>query len=108
MTEWTLAHHLAIQVQKAFPGYDCDPELLKTDSGNRRPDIVVHQRGKHARNFLVLEVKRNGSARGVKEDLKKIERHWFKKPLSYRYGAAINLKTDHTFELHLLVNESKG
>lgn len=107
-TEWNLAHHLATEVEEAFPDYDCDIEPLKTSSGNRRPDIVVHTRGTHARNFLVVEVKREGSAPELKADLKKIQEFWFKEPLRYRYGATINLRVGGAYEIQLIANRVEG
>ena len=56
VTEWSVAHHYANEISNLIPGYACDVEARKTVSGER-PDIIVHRRGKHCGNFLVVEIK---------------------------------------------------
>jgi hypothetical protein len=86
-TEWNISQHLGNEIQKLFPDYRYDPELRKPDAGGRRPDIVLHQRGTHAHNFLVVEVKRN--KREVQSEINKIKEYWFKEPYKYRFGAVV-------------------
>ena len=97
ITEWNVCHHYANEVSKHLPGYDCDVEIKKTPyGGGERPDIIVHKRGTHNDNFLVIEVKlkmENESVEALdKCDKQKIEKHWFKGDLLYRFGALVNFK----------------
>ena len=75
-------------------GRDGTTYLRKPRYGGRRPDIVFHERGVHRSNFLVIELKRNGRPGAVSADVRKIEDYWFAPPLLYRFGAAINVRTD--------------
>lgn len=86
-TEWNLAHHLAIEVHKLFREFDCDVDVSKPNLGDRRPDIVVHKRGTHDDNLLVIEVKRRRE--DVDDDIHKIRRWWFGPPLHYYFGAVV-------------------
>jgi hypothetical protein len=88
-TEWNLAHHLANEVQKEFPELSCDVDLIKPNFEYRRPDIVLHKRGTHASNFLVIEAKRHEAH--MDEDLEKIKEYWFAHPLRYQFGASVVL-----------------
>jgi len=88
-TEWNLAHHLANEIHKEFPELNCDVDLIKPNYENRRPDIVLHKRGTHADNCLVIEVKRDEAQ--MHEDLDKIVRYWFVPPLNYQFGASVVL-----------------
>ena len=103
-TEWNLAHHLAIEISALFPGLDHDLDVTKRSYGNRRPDIIFHKRGTHESNFLVIEVKRDGSPRAIAEDVEKIKGYWFRAPLHYEYGATINVLTDGKHEIQVFKN----
>ena len=61
-TEWNLTHHLANEIHKLLPDYDCDLDVTKRNYDNRRPDIIFHKRGTNRYNLLVIEVKKDGSA----------------------------------------------
>lgn len=86
-SELNIAHHYLSEASKFFKELDADYDLIKSNKGNRRPDIVFHRRGTHELNFLVVEVKRAEKHMAV--DLEKIKEYWFSKPLSYRYGASV-------------------
>lgn len=103
-TEWNLAHRLAVRVQRSLRRLDCDVDLRKPGYGDRRPDIVSHERGVHRSNFLVIELKRNGTRRAVSADVRKIQAYWFTPPLLYRFGAAINLRTEGRSDIVVLRN----
>ena len=91
-TEWNLAHHLANEISKILPDYSCDLDVTKKNLHNRRPDIIFHKRGNNEHNFLVIEMKRNGSDTEIDDDIRKINEDWFSEPLCYSFGAVINLK----------------
>jgi len=93
-TEWNLAHHYANEVIKHFTDYNCDLDITKTNFNNRRPDIIIHQRGNNDNNLLVIEIKRNGSESDLQSDESKIKKYWFSSPLKYKYGAVVNIFTD--------------
>ncbi len=88
-TEWNLGHHYAHELVRYLPWLDHDIDVVKRNYGNKRPDIIFHKRGTNALNFLVVEMKR---VEGDKEsDLEKIQDDWMQPPLSYRYGAYVNI-----------------
>jgi hypothetical protein len=103
-TEWNLVSHLANEIRKYFPDLDCDLDLLKPKLGNRRPDIVLHDRNSHKMNFLVIEVKRDRTQPDIDREVEKIETYWFNSELCYQFGAVVNLKRDKTFSVQVLQN----
>jgi hypothetical protein len=52
-----------------------------------RPDVIIHKRGTHEHNLLVVEVKRRRA--DVKDDIAKTTTHWFSPPLRYQFGAVV-------------------
>lgn len=104
-TEWNLAHHFANEIYKHFSEYQHDLDVIKRPYDNKRPDIIFHKRGTHKRNFLVLEVKRDGSPAELEDDIRKIKDFWFKGPLHYQFGAVVNIKEDKTGEVKVVKNE---
>lgn len=107
-TEWNLAHHLANEIQKEFTDYACDLDISKPNVKYRRPDIIIHKRGLHDSNLLVVEVKRDGNPSDMEDDILKIKQFWFNFDFDYKFGAAINLKRDKTFKMRVIKNEGKG
>jgi hypothetical protein len=105
-TEWNLVHHLASELHAFFPLLDCDLDVVKKNYGSKRPDIIFHQQGTHKSNYLVVEVKRNGSPRQIRDDAKKIKKLWFKKPLRYQFGAVVNLRKNGKHEIQLFKNST--
>jgi hypothetical protein len=103
-TEWNVAHHLAIEVHKNFPGLDCDLDIVKVNLEKRRPDIIFHKRGTHKSNFLVIEVKRDGLPAEIRGAKEKIRSSWFGDRLNYRFGAVINIKGDKTCQIEVFQN----
>lgn len=107
-TEWNLAHHYANEVSKFLAGYDCDLEITKRNFSNKRPDIIFHKRSSCNQNFLVVEVKRNGSKADIDSDMKKIQENWFQECLCYQFGAVVNLKSDKTNNVAVCQNISEA
>lgn len=105
-TEWNLAHHLANEIQQdeVLSKFDHDLEVTKHTLDQKRPDIIFHKRGTNCRNFLVIEMKRDGSAQEVCADRRKIEEYWFGDNLHYQFGAVINIKTNKSYDICVLVN----
>ena len=99
-----MAHHLANEVQKHFAELDCDLDVIKVNLDRRRPDIILHKRGSHDSNFLVIEVKRDGSSAAIRDDIDKIMHYWFNNPLCYKFGAVINLKSNKTGQVQVFNN----
>lgn len=104
-TEWNLAHHYAIEVHKLFPDYDCDFDISKPNLGDRRPDIVIHERGTHDRNFLVIEVKRD--QRDVPADMNKIQSFWFDPSLHYEFGAVVVINEEEVPSVTFIRNDQR-
>jgi hypothetical protein len=96
MTEWNFSHHLANEVSKYIFWLNCDLDVTKHYSDNRRPDIIFHKRGINELNFLVVEIKTDGS---IAEDIKKIEHEWMSEPLQYRFGATLVAHSADDFEV---------
>jgi hypothetical protein len=103
-TEWNLAHHLAVDLRDFFPSLDHDLDVVKWNYDNRRPDIIFHKRETQESNFLVVEVKRDGSPAEVAADIEKINAHWFRSPLHYEFGAVVNLRSDRKHEILVFEN----
>lgn len=109
-TEWNLAHHLAVELQKLFTGYSCDLDVTKrfhienARDEYRRPDIIFHRRTVYDHDDLVIEVKFNGHPNEIQEDIKKIHEYWFPPLLSYKFGAIVNLFTDKPAEIQVFAN----
>lgn len=86
-TEWNIAHHLANELHAIQPQFHCDLDVSKPNMDARRPDIILHRRGCHSENFLVIEVKRHVG--DVEDDAVKIRNWWFSPPLLYGFGAVV-------------------
>lgn len=99
-TEWNLGHHLANEIHLYFPNLDCDLDVTKHNYNNKRPDIILHKRGSHKSNYLVIELKHRGS--NTDEDIKKIKNEWLMPPLSYRYGASIQIEDDSKYKVEVV------
>ena len=104
VTEWNLAHHLAFEIQKEFPQFQHDIELTKSSSSHQRPDIILHKRGNHENNFLVIEIKYN---KNTQNDINKIKRYWFEHPLKYKFGASIRIENPNNYVAKIIKNEDR-
>ena len=105
-SEWAMAHRLAVYLEELLPGWniDCEfnrqgdaPEIKSRTEGSRvRPDIIVHHRGRVARehNLLAIELKKTGSG----QDYEKVQEYTAppagKRKFQYRYSLAIALSDD--------------
>ena len=105
-TEWNIAHHLANEINTLFPDYDCDLDVTKSSSDYRRPDIIIHKRGSHEDNLLVVEVKRHETSTSGErsDDIRKIKEDWFRKPLCYQFGAVVVMCRDKKTETKVFEN----
>ncbi len=106
-TEWNLGHHLAFELKKFLPQYDCDLDVIKTNEENKRPDIIFHTRGKVANDFLVIEVKWRGGENAMENDANKIREFWFDRNLNYKFGAVVYLHSDKTSDIRVFRNENR-
>src|SRR5712691_2234893 len=79
-SDWNLTQHLATAIEGYMPELQRDVDLIKVRAGLRRPDIVFHEAKTHRSNFLVIELKKDGSDRAVLADVAKIRRYWFAGP----------------------------
>jgi hypothetical protein len=95
---------LAAAIEGYLPELQHDGDLVKPQAGRRRPDIVFHKRGTHDFNYLVVEVKKDGSPRSILLDISKIKTYWFRGHLRYLFGAVMNLRNDHTAEIEVFRN----
>lgn len=70
ISEWSVAHKLGEYLQDEFPRFTVDCEYdghlgddkqdpRDDESGNVRPDIIIHRRGTDEHNLAILELKRN-------------------------------------------------
>lgn len=104
-TEWNITYHYANEVRKLFPEYNCDIDVSKPNLGNKRPDIIIHIRGGHKGNFLVIEVKRD--KKDIPEEKQKIHSFWFQDPLKYEFGAVVVINEHETSSATIMMNESR-
>lgn len=107
LTEWNLAHHYANEIHKLYKQYNCDIDVTKHTEDYKRPDIILHERGTHENNFLVIEVKYNKHPREVEDDIRKIHTHWFQLPLFYTYGATLLIRDGQAPEIQVFMNPAK-
>jgi hypothetical protein len=106
--ELNLAFQYASELRNWFPWLDCDVDVSKVSCNNERPDIVLHRRGTHALNFLVIEVKREKYREAVPLDLKQIRERWFESHYCYRFGAVVIMEDDKPeFEAQVLSRQEK-
>ncbi len=104
-TEWNITHHYSSEIQKVFHDYSCDVDISKPNLENKRPDIVVHKRGNHDHNFLIVEVKRK--RQDVEQELDKIKSFWFQSNLKYDFGAIVVINDYEESIVRVIVNENK-
>lgn len=102
MNEVTITHKLGCYLQTKYKNFnvDCeynrnhdDPKQIQQDGRNRniKPDIIVHERGSNASNFLVIEAKKLNN--GEREsDLEKLQAY-LNPPLTYQNSLYIEFKT---------------
>jgi hypothetical protein len=102
--EWNIVGHFSNELRKEFPDLQCDTDVIKAGFGNMRPDVIIHRRGTHAHNLLVVEVKRRKA--DVKGDLAKTTRYWFSPPLLYRFGAVVVINSTETPHVTVLENSA--
>lgn len=101
--EWATAHRLALYLEEYFPGWDIDCEYNKmghelntkhnSHGKYKRPDIVVHKRGRFEKesNLLVIEIKMNAS--DVEDEDKLIDFTSFpneSRPFQYQTGLKVS------------------
>jgi hypothetical protein len=103
-TEWNLTHHLANEIHKYIFWLNHDLDVMKKNVGNKRPDIIFHKREINELNFLVVEVKRYAS---VEKDIRKIQEHWMKGELKYRFGANIKIVSKDKYEVIIFENNGR-
>jgi len=101
-TEWNLSHHLAFEIQKYLFWLDHDVELTKKKYENKRPDIVFHKRGINKLNFLVVEVKTSSE---ISKDIDKIKENFIDGRLEYKFGVAIKINEDKSFNACLIAKD---
>ena len=110
VTEWAVAHHYANAMSHLLPGYACDVEARKTPNGER-PDIIIHKRGEHVNNFLVVEIKLRRERESVEDfdpaDKSKIKGRLSPGKLRYKFGALVNFeyKNASKRKIKVLVNK---
>lgn len=107
VSEWAVAHRLAVYLEKYFSDYsvDCEynrmagPDGLYTPrspkkvhgSNKQRPDIIIHRRGPETLgNLLVIELKKSSSV----EDEGFLDAMMRDPKFDYKYGCHI-LIADH-------------
>lgn len=103
-SEWNLTQHFATAVQGYLPELRHDVDPIKVQAGGRRPDIVFHRANTHRSNYLVVELKRDGTPRSLIADVIKVRRYWFRAPYRYRFGAVIDLRSNRTAGIRVLRN----
>lgn len=108
VSEWSIAHRLAVYLEELLPGWSIDCEFnrqgnatdpkVEADGSLVRPDIIVHHRSRIDRehNLLAIELKKQKSVR----DYEKVRQYTSppdgKRRFQYRYGLTIALDTDCT------------
>jgi hypothetical protein len=119
--ERALAHRLAVQIERQFPGWDVDCDynrlgertlrlpkgtIVSTDDALGKsvyPDIVVHQRAV-PKNLLAVEVRKAANHQPVDHDRHKLKaltdpHLWF----AYRIGVLLTLAGTHIIDPEVYV-----
>jgi hypothetical protein len=88
--------------RNAMLGSPRHPKALWVPDGNGayiqknvRPDVIVHERGQHRRNLLVIEIKKNASEAQRADDFDKLRAFTETTPRNsyhYLHGAFVNLR----------------
>jgi hypothetical protein len=104
-SEWNIANHFANELHAEFPKHHCDTDVIKEPYGDKRPDVIIHRRGTHEHNLLVVEVKR--SRADVEGEIEKIENNWFRPPLSYTFGAVVVINSGEAPYVVILENDAR-
>lgn len=117
VNERTITHKLAEYLQQHIPEFNVDCEYnrfeqreidnivkrleLPTDNNNWDdtklspiiPDIIIHERGPHGKNILVIEVKKSSSSSSETLDRKKLIA-FTTEPLNYELGLFLKIDLD--------------
>lgn len=80
-------------------------EIPKRNIKNKRPDIILHRRGTHKENRLVVEVKTDQTQGEIASDIEKVKTDWFKSKLCYQFGSVVHLKGNKTAYIKVFQNE---
>ena len=113
VSERCIATRLAMYLREYFGDYDVDVEynrdgdiIKKLQSVVQRyprsrdeetqcqrvlPDVIVHRRGDHNSNLLVIEMKKASNKSGIESDLQRLRA--FRNELSYNLGALVVCRT---------------
>lgn len=108
VNERSITHRLAMYLQDEFPEMDVDCEYNRhdfdvkklefyprgtetndTDARTVFPDIIVHKRGPHGPNLLVIETKKSGNQGGTNGETDRRKLRAFKTDTGLRYEHAV-------------------
>jgi hypothetical protein len=102
-SEWAIAHRLAVYLEQLLPGWNIDCEFNRQGERNDpkalevgsyiRPDIVVHHRGRLAKqhNLLAIELKKTDSAKDHEKVAECTSAPAGDRKFQYEYGLALSL-----------------
>lgn len=103
-SEWSIAHRLAVYLEREFPEWNVDCEYNrqgpgidpKTNACNERirPDIVLHHRGRteQSHNLLVVELKKQESVTDCEKASEYTKAPDETRTFQYQYGLALTVK----------------
>lgn len=101
-SEWSIAHRIAVYLEKKFEGWNVDCEYNRvqlgggtkhnTDGLYKRPDIIIHHRGKvdKSHNLLVIELKTATSTNDFDKLSDFTSVPCDERPFQYQYGLALS------------------
>jgi hypothetical protein len=107
VSEWALAHRLAVYLEQEFPGWNIDCEYNKQGEHSpdpktnaatvgtterTRPDIILHHRGELSRehNLLVIELKKASDPTDCKKAMEFTALPSGARRFQYQYGLALS------------------
>jgi hypothetical protein len=111
LSERCIASRVTLYLQALFPDHFVDVEYNRVGLSPKRlalpakcanyrnkdgeslavPDVIVHHRGPHGPNLLVLEFKKPSNPQGF--DCDRLRIHAFREQLEYDYGALVECET---------------
>lgn len=102
LSEWTLAHRLAVYLEEEIQGWNVDCEYNKQGQSSvskansvgkiTRPDIVIHQRGevKRTSNLLIIEIKIKNDLSDSGKCIEYTEVAYGKRLFQYQFGLLLS------------------
>lgn len=104
LSEWSIAHRLAVYLEDIIPGWNVDCEYNRQgqdadakkmlDDKKVRPDIIIHRRGllESEHNLLAVEIKKNNTESDDDKVCEYTKAPTDHRKFQYKYGLSLSFK----------------